>query len=100
MRYCAETLGHSIHDKNTFQNTAVHRAAAGGQVSALIWLEAQGADIRATNSSGDTPYHVACNSGKHDAIRYYLESGAFGVDDPNGLGPDAMVAGWRVLWCR
>jgi hypothetical protein len=50
-----------FHDKDHFQNTPLHFAAANGRSSLLImvkWLLLKGVDIKVTNTSGETFMHV------------------------------------------
>jgi len=56
--------------------TALHFAAACGQVEAAKVLLANGADVNAEDRGGRTPLHWASSSGKDAIIRVLLESGA------------------------
>lgn len=50
-----------FHDKDHFQNTPLHFAAANGRSSLLTmvkWLLLKGVDIKVTNTSGETFMHV------------------------------------------
>lgn len=56
--------------------TALHQAAASGNVSLIRTLINHGALVNAKNSSLETPLHLAARFGHIDAVRYLIASGA------------------------
>jgi hypothetical protein len=56
--------------------TALHQAAANGDVRLIKALIAHGALVNAKNSTGETPLHLAARFGHIDAIRYLVAVGA------------------------
>ena len=56
--------------------TALHQAAAVGNVKVLEMLIAQGALVNAKNSSGETPLHLAARFGHLPAAKYLVKCGA------------------------
>jgi len=69
-----ELLSHEATDPN-FQttelvnDTALHLAAAAGQVSVIQELVVAGADLEILNSSGESPLHVAVREGQTEAVQ-------------------------------
>ncbi len=59
-------------------------AAHNGDAAGIARLIAGGADVRARDSYGRTPLHVAAYAGRHDAMRALASGGA----DPNALEND------------
>ena len=49
----------SVDKKTTWGDTALHRAASGGNVGIVELLLSNGADITATDRAGNTPLHLA-----------------------------------------
>lgn len=54
-------------------NTAMHRAAANGQVTCMAILKNFGADLR-VNQQGNLPLHWAAQNGQAEAIRFLLDN--------------------------
>ena len=79
--------------------TAVHRAAEAGSIPVLEVLVVEGAEIDATDPSGNTALTRAGLSGQADAVSLLLNAGA----DPNAHAePDnqtpltALLLGWQL----
>lgn len=73
----------SIHAGPWFQTTVVHAAAGAGQVEALEYLVAAGADVNlAVNPQNNQPelnqlpLHLAIQAGELETTRFLLENGA------------------------
>ncbi len=67
---------------------AMHLAARNGQVAAMGWLKAQGADINGRDDEGDTPMHWAAYGGHVAAMGWLKAQGAdINAWDDNGLTP-------------
>ena len=62
--------------KNVFKRTSLHHAAKKGDAESLRQLAAQGADVNARDSSGDTPLILAVRKGRLEAVRSLIEQGA------------------------
>jgi ankyrin repeat protein len=56
--------------------TALHQAAASGNVNLIRVFISNGAQVSARNTSGETPLHLACRFGHIDAVRYLIAAGA------------------------
>ena len=56
--------------------TALHQAAAVGNLDVLQMLIARGALVNAKNSSGETPLHLAARFGHLDAVKCLIKWGA------------------------
>jgi hypothetical protein len=56
--------------------TALHQAAAVGNLKVMQMLITRGAPVNAKNSSGETPLHLAARFGHLDAVKYLIRSGA------------------------
>ena len=54
-------------------NTALHQAAANGQVPVVQWLLEHGAQINLPNSSKNTPLHWACLCGQLETVKLLCE---------------------------
>ena len=66
VRYKARGIGH----------TAMHWAAASGELRILEWLLSLGADVNARNTSESTVLHSACSSGQAFSVEWLLKHGA------------------------
>jgi ankyrin repeat protein len=67
-------------------------SCAAGQLESMIWLHANGANIHATDSSGNSSLHIASMNARHEAYAW-LE--AHGVDSKR-INSDGLVA--SALW--
>lgn len=56
--------------------TALHQAAASGNVRLIRDFIAHGANVDAKNTSGETALHLAARFGHIDAVRYLIAAGA------------------------
>ena len=56
--------------------TALHQAAAIGNVNVLKLLMSHGAEVNAKNSSGETALHLAARFGHLEAAKYLVRAGA------------------------
>ncbi|MBS1959121.1 MAG: ankyrin repeat domain-containing protein [Bdellovibrionales bacterium] len=56
--------------------TALHQAAASGNVRLIRTFISNGANVNAKNTSGETPLHLASRFGHVDAVRYLISAGA------------------------
>lgn len=56
--------------------TALHQAAASGNVRLIRDFISYGANVNAKNTSGETPLHLASRFGHIDAVRYLIAAGA------------------------
>jgi hypothetical protein len=56
--------------------TALHQAAASGNVRLIRAFISHGANVNAKNTSGETPLHLAARFGHIDAVRYLVSAGA------------------------
>lgn len=56
--------------------TALHQAAASGNVKLIRSFISNGAKVNARNTSGETPLHLAARFGHTDAVRYLIAAGA------------------------
>jgi ankyrin repeat protein len=56
--------------------TALHQAAASGNVKLIRTFIAHGAKVNVKNSSGESPLHLAARFGHIDAVRYLIYSSA------------------------
>ncbi|GFR77207.1 ankyrin repeat and FYVE domain-containing protein 1 [Elysia marginata] len=57
-------------------NSLLHMAARNSYQAAAIFLAQHGAAVSLSNFKGETPLHVACETGLTDLVRVLLESGA------------------------
>lgn len=66
----------SVDVKDANGLTALHWAAAYGQVTSVQLLLANGAEVDVTGPEGETPLLMAANGGHHDVVRLLLNEGA------------------------
>ena len=66
------TEGADVNFSDESGNTALHMAAANGNVSCLIILKKFNA-IHKTNENGNTPTHWAAQNGQKEALKYLME---------------------------
>lgn len=76
LRFSSSTVNESDRAYIGDGRTALHQAAANGNVQVIRTLIAHGAQVNAKNSSGETPLHLAARFGHVDAVQYLLYSGA------------------------
>jgi hypothetical protein len=69
--------------------TALHRAAAGGDVAMLEYLLAQGVDAEATTGRGETAWHIATQHGRTEAAELLAAQGVptSEIEFPEFAGP-------------
>ncbi|KAK3281271.1 hypothetical protein CYMTET_10925 [Cymbomonas tetramitiformis] len=74
-------------------HTALHWAAAKGELGTLLWLLRAGADVDAVNSSDSTPLHAACANGQAEAARALILAGGCSMTkkDENGDLPTNLA---------
>ena len=65
-------------------STALHGAAGGGAVEAVMTLLEVGVDLEARNLDGSTPLHLAARDGVAEVVMTLLEAGA----DPGARNND------------
>ncbi|KAI9009510.1 ankyrin repeat-containing domain protein, partial [Gaertneriomyces semiglobifer] len=72
------TLRAIYTSKNSSGNTALHMAAANGELEILKYIlpHLTMGDVNSTNSDGSTPLHWAALNGKLDCVQLLLDSGA------------------------
>ncbi len=70
------TLHLDIHQLNSLGQTLLHSAAAGDHENVIRWLIEDGAEMNATDSTGETPLCTATRLGNETAVRVLLELGA------------------------
>merc|ERR1719367_2692005 len=58
------------------RNEKLLEAATSGDLEKVKALVANGADIQASDSGGNSPLHRACWKGKNDVVRFLIDSGA------------------------
>ncbi len=78
LRACHELLtvgGVDASAPDSEGSTALHKAAAGGSLPAILLLLGHGADVHAVDSLGHTPLHYAAYRGNTDAAHALLASG-------------------------
>ena len=78
LRACHELLtvgGVEVSAPDSAGSTALHKAAAGGSLHALVLLLGHGADANALDASGRTALHYAAVKGNADAAHALLASG-------------------------
>ncbi len=78
LRACHELLtvgGVDVSAPDSAGSTALHKAAAGGSLHALVLLLGHGADANALDGSGHTALHYAAFKGNTDAAHALLASG-------------------------
>ena len=68
--------GASINQRDDNGNTALHHAAANGQISIAQWLLQYGASIKETNFQGLTALHAAANNGQLPMVQWLLQNGS------------------------
>jgi tetratricopeptide (TPR) repeat protein len=82
VRYKARGIGH----------TAMHWAAASGELRILEWLLSLGADVNARNTSESTVLHSACSSGQAFSVEWLLKHGADAtLKNDDGETPSAVA---------
>ncbi|XXH04213.1 hypothetical protein Hte_010627 [Hypoxylon texense] len=79
-------------------NSALHHAAASGNVDAVaILLGQEGIDINSQNQSGQTALHLAADSNLADICASLLEAGAdINIKDHAGLTPPVLAVKTRL----
>ncbi|MGB6975863.1 MAG: ankyrin repeat domain-containing protein [Gammaproteobacteria bacterium] len=61
---------------DSYGNTALHLAAAGGHVELVKQLLAEGVNLEACDYNGDTPLHCAAMRGQDKVVKVLIEAGA------------------------
>ena len=56
----------------SFRSCALHCAAFGRSIDVVKFLMEHGANDKATNKSGDTPFDIAVESGHSNVVEYFL----------------------------
>ncbi|MFJ9541814.1 ankyrin repeat domain-containing protein [Streptomyces sp. NPDC101225] len=82
-------------DRDRLDRTAVHYAAAGGDVDGLRALLAEGADPGAVDAEGWTPLHFAAQAQASSVVEVLLAAGA-AVDVVDRHGNTSL---WRAVFC-
>ena len=76
----------------SINGTALHLAVAGGHDKAIRWLVGYGADVNATDASGEEPLCHAIKLGDVTTVRVLLELGAKVVDKwPENLNTEILA---------
>ena len=75
-RAAAEGAARGKELQDEHGHLAMHLAAKGGQVAAMGWLKAQGADINGRDDEGETPMHEAAFWGQVAAMKWLAAQGA------------------------
>jgi uncharacterized protein len=71
-----------------FGRSAIHYAAAGGDLDEIVQLIAQGADPHAPDAAGFTPLHFAAQEQHADVVKLLIDCGAdIGARDRWGNTP-------------
>ena len=55
---------------NVYCSAALHKAAQGGNIDITKFLVEHGANVKATNKKGQTPFDVASERGHEDVAQY------------------------------
>jgi hypothetical protein len=71
-----ESWRKEINKKFEWGNTRLHAMVSGCTVAQLKSLVAQGADIHAKNSDGDTPLHIAAINRREEVVQYLISQGS------------------------
>ena len=66
----------TLHAQSKKGDTALHKAADGGDADVITVLLTAGADLHAQNNDGDTPLHKAALGGYAEAIAALVAAGA------------------------
>ena len=72
-------------------NTALHQAAANGQIAVVTWLLEHGAHINLPNKSKNTPMHWACLCGQIETVKLICEWFEKHPDSPEIQKADANL---------
>ncbi|XP_069104161.1 uncharacterized protein [Argopecten irradians] len=90
VRHIVKKYKDIIHSTDNTGNTAMHSAAAGGNVGVFIELLHAGISPNATTDDGSTILHVAANNGKTDIARYIIQYIKEIVPETNDMGRSAL----------
>ncbi len=72
IKYLVEELGADVNARDHEGNTALHHAAARGDVEMILYLVSKGADVKAVNREGQTTADMA--NGPVQRTQPYLET--------------------------
>lgn len=86
--------GANVNHRDSSGSTALHKAAANGEVECLKILQQHGAEYSA-NAQGNTPAHWAAQNAKPDALKFLLEKYNVDVLAKNDVGRSILTEAFQ-----
>jgi hypothetical protein len=88
------THGIDVNHQDDNGNTAMHKAAANGQIACMAILKEFGAAFK-LNEQRNSPLHWAAQNGRADAIKFLIDHYEVDVLEKNAMGRSALTEAFQ-----